>query len=464
MRALICRLAALAVCLGLAACDPKPEVSPSMPEPEATPAAPVAVPADDSPLSKIKFEYEVFAMADGPCVLCLSMTNTGGSAIGMIGWTDEAILADLLDSPWDCPNGFTTGGIGRIGGRYYHLKPWQTNRLFFSFHHDYQIATTPAQIEVLAKFRNDDRSEGRSAVLVDFSREITVKPSVNNATTKKELIARIIKYGLTLPSEERMTFYCDCVVKSKIKEFLPLALETARQGESYHASSLVDWMIEILPPDEFWRLFEAEGLSAASPKPTVWMYCAYLRSKTNPVGEPQYRMMRASPSPLARLSATNYFPKCFTPAEIKSLLAEAEKWKPPVTPDELQNNVQLLGSKSFRRREEAAARLRSFGERGVAPLSKLLESAADPEIQDRLKTIIEQGKAARPSAGDQHFFRDMADWNANESLRIAILSALTKNDPASLIVRQAEKALAEFSENKKRHARIMQSEGTLSPD
>ncbi|WP_238537826.1 hypothetical protein [Zavarzinella formosa] len=442
MRALMCRIAALI--LGLIVSSPG---------------------RAETPATSFKFGCEVFAMADGPCVICFTLTNIGEKPVDLTGWSDEAILAELVDSPWDIKSRLTLGESDRVGTRDYQLQPQEAHRTIVCLHHDYQITTTPARIQIKAKFRKDHHSTDdlRAPVIVNFSGEITIKPVVNNATTKKELIARIAEHGRKLSLGRRLDFYRDCVLDTSIKEFLPLALETLRETDAWSSGLLVDWMTETLSREEFWRVFETDGVSAGSPHPSVWLeriamidlcpsHIKFIGSEqkkivvnAHPVGEEQYRLMRASPNMIARLAAAYYFPKSHTNPELKALLAEAAKWKPPLTEDELKGGVKLLASNSFREREAAARRLRSFGERGVVPLTKLLDSISDVEALARLKAIIQQAKTSTPSSGDDHFITRLAVEAENRETRVAILTALAKNDPSAHITQLAEKGLRELT-------------------
>ncbi len=440
------------------------ESFPPKPVENETPAARVAIPLD-SPLAKIKFEHEVFAMADGPCVLCLSMTNTGESPVHLMGWSDEAILASLLESFWmRRERWWMENGSAGPGMKFYTIRPQETYRKLFHLHRDYLITPKSAEIQIDAKFRQEHSTRGRGDVVIDFSRRITITPDADTPASREKIVARLIEYGQSLLTEQRLEFYVNCVLNTDIKELLPLALDASRKAGVNDTRRLVWWMMKTLPNDEFWRVFETEGISAASANSSVWLDALEHGKNKHPVGEAQYQMMRATPNLFARLAAAYFFPKCFAPAELKLLLAEAEKWKPPVTPDELKSDVQLLGSKSYRQREEAAARLRSFGERGVAPLSKLLESAADPEVRERLEAIVEHGKTVRPSLAEVWFFWDLAVRTDNRRLRVGILKALAKNDPASLIAKQAEDALESLAKQEKRRAEEQNPARALKPD
>ncbi|WP_238537827.1 hypothetical protein [Zavarzinella formosa] len=308
--------------------------------------------------------------------------------------------------------------------------------------------------------------------MVDFGRQINVRPAENSSAEREKLIARLKEHGRTLSSVERAEFYRDCVRHTNIKELLPLALEVTREKYASDSRLMIDWMSTTLSREEFWRVFETEGISGSSPNPSVWLECAklieFFSSHTefiglerkgkeipihaHPVGEEQYRLMRASPNMIARLSAAYYFPKSHTNPEFKALLAEAAKWKPPLTEDELKGDVRLLASNSFREREAAAQRLRGRGERGVAPLTKLLDSANDPETSARLKAIIEHGKSTSPTVGEEHFIKSLsANREENRQARLAILTALAQNDPAAHITQLAEKEfreLARFEESR----------------
>lgn len=412
--------------------------------------------AADDTQAGVKFGCEVFALEGGPGVVVITLTNVTDAEITLMGWSDEAILAYPVQNVWSnkAVIGFDVGS-DRLGMRFDTLKPRATVRKVLPLHHEYEVATGPCDIDIRAKFREKESSEAeRTRVVADFSRTLTVTPPANTKAAAEQLIERLTEYAATLPAADRAGFLCQSVLNTAVPEFLPLALRLTREADWDDARQLIEWIIETQPAAEFWRAFAA-GVTADAPYPSVWLECARGYAYANPdkVGEPQYKLMRASPNLVARLAAASYFPKCFSDAEYAALLAAAAKWKPPVTAADIEAPVALLAAGSFRQREAASRQLRKLGPQGVAPLTTALAAAADAEVRARLTAVIQQCQAVPPDEGDEHFIRQLA-WQVYRPKAAAeILAALAKNDPAAPVTKLAERGRESLAEGVRRHAK-----------
>jgi hypothetical protein len=166
------------------------------------------------------------------------------------------------------------------------------------------------------------------------------------------------------------------------------------------------------------------------------------------------RSFRDAPNLLVRLRLFLAYPSFVSCEDRTNFFAEIAKYKPPIDPEILQDQIAKLEDSRFAQRELAMRSLVAHGEPAIPALRQFLSKAPTPDskrlIQQAIDTIKKLPPPPMESAMLNFLLRSMFDPSCDSPLFQMILSTMAQNDPERWMTMRSRKILEEFAAHQAR--------------